>query len=252
VKGRWKRQEKGVVLEGTGRGRKGGGWGEADPGNSLHQDTHENTSWSAFDISQDTAFRAMCYTQNAYTRLPRDHSKDICRCMPVVMQGSCKDHARIMQRYCTARSLQQQGEQQQLQHVSLGLVICKLPGWPARETPKQVQVHSQASYQSAWIPHSAMNISTGTARWMRILCKALLTGPDSRQSVDRLPLVTLAKAKPAASNTQWMVLGVGTFRFPSRLVYCSHELRPYKYMRNLLKAFSIEKLSEMSSKREAF
>ena len=70
----------------------------------------------------------------------------------------------------------------------------------------------------------AMNMRPGTASWMRILCKALLMGPLSRQSVERLPLVTVAKAKAATENTQCIVLGVGMLIPPSSVMYCSHKL----------------------------
>lgn len=45
-----------------------------------------------------------------------------------------------------------------------------------------------------WMPTKAPNMRAGTAREIKIRCKALLIAPVSRQSVDRLPLVTVAKA----------------------------------------------------------
>lgn len=69
----------------------------------------------------------------------------------------------------------------------------------------------------------AMNISPGTAKCMRIRCSAVLMGPDSRQSVDRLPLVTVAKTKEAAENIQCTDLGEGMLMPPNRVVYCSHK-----------------------------
>ena len=69
---------------------------------------------------------------------------------------------------------------------------------------------------------SRIYISTGTAKWMRILCRAGLVGPDSKQSVERLPLLTVAKANSAAEKTQWTVLGVGMLMPPSSVMYCSH------------------------------
>ena len=70
---------------------------------------------------------------------------------------------------------------------------------------------------------NTMNMSTGTVSWMRILCRAWLTGPDSRQSVDRLPLLTVAKANWAALKTQCTVLGAGMLMEPKRVMYCSHK-----------------------------
>ncbi len=64
----------------------------------------------------------------------------------------------------------------------------------------------------------------GKDRCMKRPCWAWLTGPDSRQSRDRIPLVTLVKAKLAALKMTDTLLGVERFRFPSRLLYCSHML----------------------------
>jgi len=44
------------------------------------------------------------------------------------------------------------------------------------------------------MPTRTTNIITGTAKEMRILCKAAFMCPVSKQSVERLPLVTVAKA----------------------------------------------------------
>lgn len=64
----------------------------------------------------------------------------------------------------------------------------------------------------------------GKARCMIWPCWAWLTCPDRRQSRVRIPLVTLVKAKLAALKTSDTLLGVEMFRFPSRLLYCSHTL----------------------------
>ena len=64
----------------------------------------------------------------------------------------------------------------------------------------------------------------GKDRCMNRPCWAWLTCPDSRQSRDRIPLVTLVKAKLAALKITDTLLGVEMFRFPSRLLYCSHML----------------------------
>ena len=69
----------------------------------------------------------------------------------------------------------------------------------------------------------ARNMRPGTAKWISILCKALLMGPVSRQSVERLPLVTVAKANCAAAKTQWTVLGAGMLMPPKSVMYCSHK-----------------------------
>lgn len=45
-----------------------------------------------------------------------------------------------------------------------------------------------------WMPTTATNMRAGTVREMKILCRALLTAPVSKQSVEKLPLVTVAKA----------------------------------------------------------
>ena len=64
----------------------------------------------------------------------------------------------------------------------------------------------------------------GKDRCMKRPCWAWLTGPVSRQSRDRIPLVTLVKAKPAALKMTDTLFGVERFRFPSRLLYCSQML----------------------------
>lgn len=61
--------------------------------------------------------------------------------------------------------------------------------------------------------------------WMSRPCRAWLTWPDSRQSSDRIPLVTLVKAKLAALKMTDTLLGVGMLMPPSRLMYCSHKLK---------------------------
>ena len=68
---------------------------------------------------------------------------------------------------------------------------------------------------------STMTIG-GTKRCTRIRCRAVLWPADSRQSVDRLPLVTVEKAKLAALKTQCMALGVGMLTPANRVMYCSH------------------------------
>ena len=44
------------------------------------------------------------------------------------------------------------------------------------------------------MPTRAANMMPGSAREMRILCRAAFMPPVSKQSVERLPLVTVAKA----------------------------------------------------------
>ena len=64
----------------------------------------------------------------------------------------------------------------------------------------------------------------GKDRCMKRPCWAWLTGPDSRQPRDRIPLVTLVKAKLAALTMTDTLGGVEMLRFPSRLLYRSHIL----------------------------
>ena len=61
-------------------------------------------------------------------------------------------------------------------------------------------------------------------------CKASLTGPDSRQSVERLPLVTVEKAKAAALKTQCRQAGAGMLMPATRVMYCSHRVTPCSNM----------------------
>ena len=58
-------------------------------------------------------------------------------------------------------------------------------------------------------------------------CKATLTGPESRQSVERLPLVTVEKAKVAALKTQCRQVGAGMLTLAISVRYCSHSGTPY-------------------------
>ena len=50
----------------------------------------------------------------------------------------------------------------------------------------------------------------------------------SRQSTERLPLVTVAKAKLTALNTQCTVLGKGMLIPPKRVMYCIHRVSPWQ------------------------
>ncbi len=61
-----------------------------------------------------------------------------------------------------------------------------------------------------------------------------MTGPETRQSRDRIPLVTLVKAKLAALKITDTLLGVEIFRFPSRLLYCSHTLNACSHAKQRL------------------
>ncbi len=79
-----------------------------------------------------------------------------------------------------------------------------------------------------------MSMMRGKDRCMKRPCWAWLTGPDSRQSRDRIPLVTLVKAKLAALKMTDTLLGVERFRFPSRLLYCSHMLNACSQARQRL------------------
>ena len=78
------------------------------------------------------------------------------------------------------------------------------------------------AHQMIWSSSIRTKTSSGTHRCTMILCSAALWEAESRQSVDRMPLVTVKKAKLAALNTQWSAAGVGIFTPPSRVIYCSH------------------------------
>ena len=73
---------------------------------------------------------------------------------------------------------------------------------------------------------SKVSTSGGTARWMKMRCRASLKGPDSRQSVERLPLVTVEKAKLAALNTQCSDAGAGMLTPATSVMYCSQRVTP--------------------------
>ena len=75
----------------------------------------------------------------------------------------------------------------------------------------------------------------GKDRCMKRPCWAWSTCPDSRQSRDRIPLVTLVKARLAALKMTDTLLGVERFRFPSRLLYCSHMLNACSQAKQRLK-----------------
>lgn len=64
------------------------------------------------------------------------------------------------------------------------------------------------------------------------LCMAVLLLPDCRQSVDKAPLVTVAKAKLAAVMIQLTEGGAEKFTLPRSVMYCSHSVSACKTARH--------------------
>lgn len=86
------------------------------------------------------------------------------------------------------------------------------------------------AYHSTWDMIRTSKLIGTTTRCMSSLCMAGFMPPSlSRQSMERLPLVRVEKAKLVALDTQCTVLGAGTFTLPTRVVYCSHKVKACKW-----------------------
>lgn len=81
---------------------------------------------------------------------------------------------------------------------------------------------------------STTNTMSGTAKWKSVRANAGLTLPDSKQSTDRLLLVTAANATLAAANSQRTEPGAGMLMLPRYVVYCSHRFSACKQCNNKL------------------
>ena len=80
---------------------------------------------------------------------------------------------------------------------------------------------SKLTHQANWTSARTNKLKTGIAKCQRTLCKAgFRVCTCSRQSTERLPLVTVAKAKLTALNTQCTVFGNGMLTPPKRVMYC--------------------------------
>ena len=79
----------------------------------------------------------------------------------------------------------------------------------------------------------------GTIRRSTSLLKARLVGPGvSRQSVDKAPLVTVAKAKLVVLKTQRRLVGVGMLICPSRVMYWNHSVSACKIHVRMSQAYT--------------
>lgn len=87
----------------------------------------------------------------------------------------------------------------------------------------------RAAYQMTWMMTRMSSTMMGTVRCSSSLCTAALVLPDCKQSMERAPLVTLAKAKLAALRIQWMGAGAEMLTLPSRVMYCSHSVSACRY-----------------------
>ena len=95
-----------------------------------------------------------------------------------------------------------------------------------------------------------MSMMRGKDRCRKRPCWAWLTWPDTRQSRDRIPLVTLVKAKLAALKMTDTLLGVEMLRLPSRLLYCSHMLKACSQARQRLDDACKERKERIRMKRK--
>jgi len=107
---------------------------------------------------------------------------------------------------------------------------CRLPTCAHKHRVKCAAhlIHQcKLAHQASCTSPRTIKLKTGIAKCQRTLCKAgFMASTSSRQSTERLPLVTLAKAKLTALNTQCTVFGNGMLIPPKRVMYCIHRVSP--------------------------